>query len=414
LPTQVVAAAFCRLLLDGARLSREFDAGGRWDGHAPGLRPGWIAGRRADLSDAQWRTFRAGLPPLAVALAAFAAASRALRRAAAPSVEAAVRRRAALHAAAAAAFLIYLHGAGAALVFALVAACHAAARLAAGSRHGAAAIWAANMGALAAARYTNGAPAFFASLPLGLGARLGALDALRGAGVRWHVCYNLTALRVLSHGLDLHWRRRAASGGDSDAAQDDAKRGGAPPATPRGRARTPLPAAADYSLLPALAHALYPPLYLAGPLVTFQDYAWQLRAGAGAGGRAAPSLRGALARCAARLLADLAAIEVLTHFLYFNSLAVHRVGARLRPAGLPWGAPEAGLAAWWVLAFMWLKFAAIWRFFRAAALLEGLDPPENMRRCFADNCDAAGFWRGWHASFNRWLVCVAYGCGGIF
>jgi D-alanyl-lipoteichoic acid acyltransferase DltB (MBOAT superfamily) len=63
---------------------------------------------------------------------------------------------------------------------------------------------------------------------------------------------------------------------------------------------------------------------------------------------------------------------------------------------------------------MWLKFAAIWRFFRAAALLEGLDPPENMRRCFADNCDAAGFWRGWHASFNRWLVCVAYGCGGIF
>lgn len=87
------------------------------------------------------------------------------------------------------------------------------------------------------------------------------------------------------------------------------------------------------------------------------------------------------------------------------------------------------MSAFWVLCFMWLKFAVIWRFFRwaslhsaplqnhivdeshqgiyivcfplatgnlvhmwsatcrLAALLDGVDPPENMRRCFANNYD---------------------------
>ena len=57
---------------------------------------------------------------------------------------------------------------------------------------------------------------------------------------------------------------------------------------------------------------------------------------------------------------------------------------------------------------MWLKFAVIWRTFRLAALLEGIDPPENMVRCFANNYDIEGFWKGWHSSFNRWLVRYMY------
>lgn len=49
--------------------------------------------------------------------------------------------------------------------------------------------------------------------------------------------------------------------------------------------------------------------------------------------------------------------------------------------------PHAVLTGFWVLCFMWLKFATIWRFFRLAALAEGIFPPENMRRCFANNYD---------------------------
>lgn len=54
------------------------------------------------------------------------------------------------------------------------------------------------------------------------------------------------------------------------------------------------------------------------------------------------------------------------------------------------------------------QFLVIWRYFRCCALLEGIEPPENMLRCVNNNYDIEGFWRGWHASFNRWLVRYMY------
>ena len=33
-----------------------------------------------------------------------------------------------------------------------------------------------------------------------------------------------------------------------------------------------------------------------------------------------------------------------------------------------------------------------------------MDPVENMVRCMANNYSAAGFWRGWHRSYNQWLI----------
>jgi len=49
-----------------------------------------------------------------------------------------------------------------------------------------------------------------------------------------------------------------------------------------------------------------------------------------------------------------------------------------------------------------------WRFFRLWALLDGVEPPENMVRCMANNYSTMGFWRSWHRSYNLWTVrCVA-------
>lgn len=45
-----------------------------------------------------------------------------------------------------------------------------------------------------------------------------------------------------------------------------------------------------------------------------------------------------------------------------------------------------------------------WRFFRLWALLDGIDPPENMVRCMANNYSTLGFWRAWHRSYNLWVV----------
>ena len=60
------------------------------------------------------------------------------------------------------------------------------------------------------------------------------------------------------------------------------------------------------------------------------------------------------------------------------------------------------------LNFMYLKFLSIWRLFRCWALADGMDPPENMRRCVNNNYSFAGFWRAWHASLNRWIVRYLY------
>ncbi|CAN0550693.1 unnamed protein product, partial [Ectocarpus sp. 8 AP-2014] len=63
-----------------------------------------------------------------------------------------------------------------------------------------------------------------------------------------------------------------------------------------------------------------------------------------------------------------------------------------------------GLFAYTILLIMWLKFLVIWRLFRFWALCDGVEPPENMQRCMTNNYSVVGFWKGWHCSFNRWLV----------
>src|SRR6202453_4908508 len=49
-----------------------------------------------------------------------------------------------------------------------------------------------------------------------------------------------------------------------------------------------------------------------------------------------------------------------------------------------------------------------WRFFRLWALTDGLDPPENMVRCMANNYSALGFWGAVHRSYNLWIVRFLY------
>lgn len=50
------------------------------------------------------------------------------------------------------------------------------------------------------------------------------------------------------------------------------------------------------------------------------------------------------------------------------------------------------------------KLLIPWRFFRLWALADGIDPPENMVRCMANNYSVLGFWRSWHRSYNLWVI----------
>jgi hypothetical protein len=131
--------------------------------------------------------------------------------------------------------------------------------------------------------------------------------------LRWHIHYNLLVLRMLSFASDLHWARisrmlpGSSSKGPSPSSSDLAK-----VSRPRLPARTLNPSAnkpsalhpnqariAQHLPLPwygrvwtYLAYVLYPPLYIAGPIVTFNNFAAQMAAPVGIGTRQVSRAKG--------------------------------------------------------------------------------------------------------------------------
>jgi hypothetical protein len=179
---------------------------------------------------------------------------------------------------------------------------------------------------------------------------LAPLDEYRGV-FRYHVCYNMVVLRMISYGLDQHWHRvgkglaRAVDGGSADRLtyksrtlelQPGASACPLPPSPhhvatiassfpffkwvdhtrlPRrsaSHARSPfgglgavlLGAEDSFSLSYYYEYLFYPPLYLAGPILTFNAFASQMR-------RPQTTYRlPAILKYIARLLASWLALEV--------------------------------------------------------------------------------------------------------
>ena len=48
------------------------------------------------------------------------------------------------------------------------------------------------------------------------------------------------------------------------------------------------------------------------------------------------------------------------------------------------------------------------RFFRFWAIADEMVPPENMPQCITMTTTISDFWRGWHSSYNKWLVRYIY------
>ena len=108
-------------------------------------------------------------------------------------------------------------------------------------------------------------------------------------------------------------------------------------------------------------------------------------------------------------------MEFILHFMYM-------VAIKDTAAWYGDSVAELSMVGFWNLIIVWLKVSCHerpfvrqrdshrsqllipWRFFRLWALLDGVDPPENMVRCMANNYSALGFWRSWHRSYNLWIV----------
>ena len=450
----VLAAIILRSLVRVKELSDRFASlvGPRAGG---ALRASWLTpllGRRIDRADHQWRSFRDAIPLLAGVAVGFVALShgaRALLRARghAPGSPSFRRGRTRFYAAAGLAFLAVLHGADLAKVLLLGGAHRALTRALAGTRALVPCVWAFSVGVLFLNEWHGGYrwADVVAGAPL-LGASARALGAARwadrqwGGLMGWHRTWNLVMLRLVSWSMDFHWAEQARRAPPPPPGpKDDATTKGAattnadaagdtPAAREKRRVRTPRPAGEYASAALLVAYVAYPPVYLSGPTQTFNSFAHHV----GAPQREV-GLRGKARFTAARLLLPLALLELFQHYVLTFFISKN-LFARLAAKGADgaWGTPrpiidllfhfgsqpgDGGPPAdltgfmffsYWALKMIWLKFLVIWRFARCWALWDDVRVPENMRRCMSNNTSVSGFWRGWHASFNRWLVRYIY------
>lgn len=95
-------------------------------------------------------------------------------------------------------------------------------------------------------------------------------------------------------------------------------------------------------------------------------------------------------------------MEILLHFDYCVAIS------KGNPVWSDYTPKQLSLLSYFNLHVLWLKLLLPWRLFRLWSLIDGIDPPENMIRCLSDNPSTVAFWRGWHKSYNRWLIRYLY------
>ena len=416
--------------------------------YVPLLSPGWILGRKVDNSDGQYSGFRDNIPYLFLLLLLHPVL-RGLFRYGRPQPEGLLatpdhngtravirlgeerkRDRIKFDLFSGIIYVVALHGVSAFKVFLILYInYHLATRLP--KRQVPAATWIFNIGILFANELCRGYPlaaisgTLFPS-PLAsdssesktlLTEWASYIDGFGGLIPRWEVLFKITILRLISFDLDLYWGSDVASGSPLEVSYDDiytaiftyangTKKKQLDPSELSERDRVSIPVRhEDVNFRIYLAYVLYPPLYIAGPIITFNDYVAQQRLMPKSVTFRRTVLYGT------RFLIALLTMELILHFIYAVAIC------KAQPAWEVYTPFQVSMLGYFNLFIIWLKLLLPWRFFRLWALIDGVDPPENMVRCMSDNYSVLAFWRGWHRSFNRWIVRYLYvplgGSGGV-
>jgi D-alanyl-lipoteichoic acid acyltransferase DltB (MBOAT superfamily) len=160
------------------------------------------------------------------------------------------------------------------------------------------------------------------------------------------------------------------------------------------------PAIPQPSFLSVVFYLAYPPLYIAGPTIRFEEFRKQLAAGS-----VVPT--SLIKTYLPRFLFLLLSFEIFSSYIYATSIARSLQFISLEINTLE----DIQTTAFWSFASLfgaWFKFAIIWRFARLVSLLDGVNPPENMKGCIGHTINFRVFWKEWHCSFNAWLVRYVY------
>ncbi|KJA25037.1 hypothetical protein HYPSUDRAFT_135165 [Hypholoma sublateritium FD-334 SS-4] len=340
------------------------------------LSPGWINGRAVDNSDAQYRSFRDNFSILCKAAAGYLSMRQATRYLFGKHATNSLYRIP-TNAVLSILMIIALHGSSSAKILFIMSVNYLIAKRCRGSRLAPLLTWAFNVLVLFANDTYRGYQ--FAAIHPGLA----FLDSFSGIYPRWHISFNITMLRLISFNMDYHWACKAQANSDTAVTTPDEKQ------------RVTVPHSLElYSPINYLSYILYPPLYIAGPILTFNDFMWQHRK------PTAISIRSNILYLF-RFACCYLTMEFILHYMYV-------VAIKDRKAWLGDSSAEIALLGFWNLIVVWLKLLIPWRFFRAWALLDGIDPPENMVRCMVNNYSTFGFWRSWHRSYNLWIIRYIY------
>ncbi|KAI9848012.1 MAG: glycerol transporter [Thelocarpon superellum] len=408
------------------------------------LSPGWIPGRQVDNSDSQYSTIRENIPYLFLLLAihpllrrlydtvyadgqqerhheSSSGAKESLGTAAAADRR--LHQRVSFDIRFAVLFLCALHGFSALKVFLILYLNYTLATKLPRA-YVPVATWIFNICLLFANELSNGYPySRIADLLQPMPASVDAdadgasnwgtwLDSYGGLMPRWHILFNITVLRLISFNLDYYWslERRGSSPVEVSAGSGGARAGEEPGAdvgddkkkqldptdlSDRDRISTPAQAK-DYNYSNYFAYVTYSPLFLAGPVVMFNEYIYQLRFPP-----VSITMKGNILY-GIRFLVTLLAMELMLHFIYAVAIS------KAEPAWEAYTPFQLGMLGYFHLHIIWLKLLIPWRFFRWWALVDGVDPPENMVRCPSDSYSTLAFWRGWHRSINRWTIRYIY------
>lgn len=217
---------------------------------------------------------------------------------------------------------------------------------------------------------------------------------------RWDVFFNFTLLRMISFNYDyiekLNEQHNAKLKDHEDKRINTSSSLDLSTLDDRERLTAPLPLS-DYNFISYISYLTYAPLFIAGPVITFNDYIYQSNY------QQLPSVKNYKRTFVyfLRLIFCILVMEFILHFMYV--VAVSKTKAW--EGDTPFQMSMVGL---FNLNIIWLKLLIPWRLFRFWSLLDGIDPPENMIRCMDNNYSALAFWRAWHRSFNRWVTRYVY------
>ncbi|KAI7865139.1 MBOAT, membrane-bound O-acyltransferase family-domain-containing protein [Spinellus fusiger] len=375
------------MLYEGYSLSKEDNLNYSQFEHL--LSKGWIMQRSVDNSDVQYRGFRDNIPKLILLAAVYLGPSHLFRHymASKTTSQSGPLYRLYFFLSASLIILTILYGSSVLKILIIVSMSYTIGQMFQGSLWNPTLTWVFSLGMLFLNQLYHGYS--FESL----GQSFAWLDSYQGINMRWHILFNFTILRLISFNMDRYWQVKTSTSQYNLFEQTSGTFDGEL-ITDKMRNTIPCPKS-DYNYVYFLAYVLYMPLYMCGPIITYNNFISQIRY---------PSqnitTRG-VAMYALRLSVVILVMEITLHFIYV--VAISKAKA--------WDGDSAfqlSMIGYFNLLIIWMKLLIPWRFFRLWALMDGLWPEENMVRCMSNNFSAQRFWKSWHRSFNLWTIRYIY------